>query len=384
MYLDFHPLENFYWSMFIFTFGLIFSIKFCDILKINYKYSLFLYFWHLLFCFIYFIFILKNGGDAVNYFKWALTGERDFGLGTGFIVGFNKFFIDYLKFSFIDLFLLYNFFGYIGFLLFASTLNKAVLNKSIKFKLLAKLLIILPSLSFWTCAIGKDSLAFLAICMALWAAVSNSSKKTIIIFSISILLSVRPHIAFVMLIAFIFSMAFEKKIAFYARILIGVSVSIFSIILIPVILNYVGLQDANDINDISDYVDKRQSYNLDGGSSLDISSMSLPMQMFTYLFRPLPFEAHSLFALLASIDNIVLLILLILGLFSYLNRRRPSVASNRIFIWAYFLLSLTVLSMTTANLGIAMRQKWMIMPFLIFLMLSMIGKVKITNNEKKL
>jgi len=33
-----------------------------------------------------------------------------------------------------------------------------------------------------------------------------------------------------------------------------------------------------------------------------------------------------------------------------------------------------VLAMTTANLGIAIRQKWMFAPMLIFLLISLVGK----------
>ena len=127
------------------------------------------------------------------------------------------------------------------------------------------------------------------------------------------------------------------------------------------------------MSDVDSYVDKRQSSNLSGGSSVDIASMSLPMQIITYLFRPLPFEAHTLFALIASFDNVILLILAIIGLFSYFKKNKPSIESNRIFLWVYFLICLTVLAMTTANLGIAMRQKWMFVPVFIFLLLSIIG-----------
>jgi hypothetical protein len=42
-----------------------------------------------------------------------------------------------------------------------------------------------------------------------------------------------------------------------------------------------------------------------------------------------------------------------------------------------------LLSMTTANLGIAMRQKWMFTPILIFLLISIIAAAqeKTTNNN---
>ena len=50
-------------------------------------------------------------------------------------------------------------------------------------------------------------------------------------------------------------------------------------------VNYIGLSEADELSDVDAYVDKRQNSNLSGGSSLDIASMSLPMQMLSYLFR---------------------------------------------------------------------------------------------------
>lgn len=379
MYLGFDPLENFYWSIIVFILGLIFSLKIGELIFLKYRYSVALYFWHLLFCLFYFIFVIYNGGDAVNYFKWATNYEREFGLGTGFIVGFTGFFANFLYFSFFDLFLLYNFFGYIGILFFAASINQAIKGKALKYRLLGALLVLLPSVSFWTSAIGKDSIAFMAVGMALWSSLNYKNRKKLLIFSIFIMLSVRPHIAFVLLVSFIFSLIFNKKIGFYTRVFMGLITSIVSIIIFPLIMSYVGLQDANDVSDIGDYVDKRQSYNTEGGSSVDISSMSLPIQMLTYMYRPLPFEAHSIFALLASFDNLLLILLSLIGLFYIFKKNKPSVDSNRLFLWLYFYISLIILATTTANLGIAMRQKWMILPFLIFLLLSIIG-----NNELKM
>ena len=77
---------------------------------------------------------------------------------------------------------------------------------------------------------------------------------------------------------------------------------------------YVGLEEAS-IDSVSSYVDQRQGFNQSGGSSIDLQSMSYPMQIFTYIFRPLPFDAHSALALFTSIENTILLFLFIYILF---------------------------------------------------------------------
>ena len=105
--------------------------------------------------------------------------------------------------------------------------------------------------------------------------------------------------------------------------------------------------------------------------------MSLPMQLFTYLFRPLPIEANGIFAFAASLDNAVLLFIFIWGgreMVKQRMRHKLVFLENRIFLWVYALSAWLVLSMTTANLGISVRQKWMFAPMLIFLFISVIGR----------
>ncbi len=101
--------------------------------------------------------------------------------------------------------------------------------------------------------------------------------------------------------------------------------------------------------------------------------MILPMKIFTYLFRPLIFEVNSIFSLAAAIDNLIILYLMISGGKILIKKNINVVGENRLFMWVYSILVLLILASTTANLGIALRQKWMFMPMLIFLFISAIN-----------
>ena len=153
-----------------------------------------------------------------------------------------------------------------------------------------------------------------------------------------------------------------------------------ALLIVPFALDYAGVQNVS-VQGLVSYIEQRQSYNWKGYSGgIDISSMSLPMQMFTYLFRPLPFEAHSISAFMASVDNILLLYLFIVWAFVKIEEKRACPNLNLTFSWTYGGGALLILSMTTAtNLGIAMRQKWMLLPFFIVLALSCIAQ----KNRKK-
>ena len=148
---------------------------------------------------------------------------------------------------------------------------------------------------------------------------------------------------------------------------------------VPFAIRYVGIGELVNVETLFAYIDERQSYNTEGGGGVDIASMGLPMQMFTYVFRPTLLEARSVLALAASFDNFIFLGLFIAGVFSLVRGRTSSLGENRVFMWSYVLGSWLILAMTTANLGIALRQKWMFAPMLIFLLISVIGKQRPVN-----
>src|SRR5699024_3092094 len=128
--------------------------------------------------------------------------------------------------------------------------------------------------SFWSSYLGKDALAFMACTFLLWSALDLKKRKVLLFFSIFIMLMVRPHIAVAMATAAILAFIFDKRTNFYSRLFMG-SISLITLVsILPLMLNRLGLEDTNDISDINDYVNQRQSYNLDGGSSVDISNMS--------------------------------------------------------------------------------------------------------------
>jgi hypothetical protein len=235
----------------------------------------------------------------------------------------------------------------------------------------------MPSVSFWSSAIGKDAISFMATGLALWAALDFRRRKLIMIVAVIVMLVVRPHMAVLMVLAISVSMLLQTMVSFAQRTLVGGMALASAAWLVPFALNYSGLGSTDVAINLAAYVEQRQGYNQKGGGGIDISGMSLPMQLFTYLFRPLPFEAKDLFSLAASLDNVVLLVLVVLGGLEMLKRRKNAMrvtSENRVFLWVYLLFASLPLAVTTANLGIAVRQKWMFAPMLIFLFVSVIGR----------
>ena len=366
-------------SFSVFLFGLILSTRVGRFFGVPDQKGVLIYIWHSVFCLLYVSYSLSNPSDAVGYYQDSLQYQDSFGVGTKFVNLFTSIFSSYLGFSYLGCALVYNLIGYIGLVAFYGVLRKAVLNKSKNMHRLALLCVFLPSVSFWSSGIGKDALSFLAIGLALWATLNSKKGMGYLIFAFLVMVLVRPHIAAVMLGAYSVSFMFDRRVSIIPRILLGVISISFCIVVLPFAVEYAGLGDVQNSSDIGGYIDARQGSNLDGGSSIDIVSMSFPMKLFTYLCRPLPFEAHSIFAFAASLDNILLLLLILFGVQAMVKKNPSSVYANRLFLWVYLFLTWAVLAETTANLGIAMRQKWMFAPVLIFLILSILG----TSNTKR-
>jgi hypothetical protein len=333
-----------------------------------------LYVWHTFFCIAYLFYVLKYGGDSIAYYRESLLEGRGFSLGTSAVMYFTSFLSLGLGLSFLGVFLVFNIFGCIGLLAFDSSLRAVTAEKRKPMRQLATIIVLAPSVSFWSSGIGKDSIAFMATGLILWAIANSPRRIWLIVFSVAIMLTVRPHVAALMVVAILVSSVLQRRISFGQRAFLGVGALVFAMILLPIAMDYSGLGSGADSGDVIDYVDKRQRYNMEGGGAVDISSMSLPVQMFTYLFRPLPFEAHSITSLAVSFENVGLIVILILAFGKRSKGRKSTHHVDKVFLAVFSVSVWLILATTTANLGIAVRQKWMFLPMIILLAVSLIGK----------
>ena len=337
--------------------------------------SLVLYSWHSVFCLFYLWFTLRFGGDAIAYFMKASNGRVEWDFGTAGVDYFTALLVRGFDVSLLGTFLIFNIFGALGLLAIDGSLKAATRDAKPYVVKLATLIVFLPSLSFWSSAIGKDSLSFMATGLALWAALDLGRRGLLIGGAIVVMLMVWPHVAGIMVMGLALAIIFDSNVSTIKRLVYGLCAVGVASILVPFALQYAGVGDTVSVGDLNEYIDKRQTSNMEGGGAVDISSMSLPVQLFTYMFRPTFLEVNSIFSIAAALDNAILLYLFVVGGWA-LFKSRVRTFGNRVFMWAYVLIAWIILAMVTANLGIALRQKWMFAPMLIFLLISVIGKKK--------
>ena len=357
--------------------GFLITLISAKILSLPSGRAILIYFWHTFFSFIYAWYTIEFYGDTIFYYREAQKGIDPFGFSTQSIVFISSLIYEIFEISFLGMGFIFGMFGLIGLLTFDSSLRFITKNKSKNIKILATLFIFLPSVSFWSSGLGKDAIAFMAVNLVLWASLNLYNRKFPMILGIFFMLLIRPHVAALILIALTLSVSFERKINIVSRFFLTIVVVIVSYFVVTLSLKYLNFNLDLNLQNLTNYIKNRQLYNWEGLSGgIDIRSMSLPNQIFTYLFKPLPYEANSVRAMLASIENIFLLFLFIIGLYSKFKGSSFHPNINLIFFLIYGFGLLVILSMTTANIGISLRQKWMVLPFLIVLLFSFMPNKK--------
>jgi hypothetical protein len=277
--------------------------------------------------------------------------------------------------SYGGVFFVYNILGFFGMLAFAAALQDAACGAGALKCRESHLLVLLPGLSFWSSAIGKDALTFMATGLISWGVLNLDRRKPSIFFAFLIYLVVRPHIAAIFLTAFALSFLLFYRTSLVQKILACAIVIPSAVLFLQLGLQYAGLSEAQSFSDFDAYISTRQGYNLEGDTSVDISAMPLPVKVLTYLYRPFFFDAGNLFGLAASLENLVIAYVSILAVYHLLCGRRSSLPSFALtFNLIFSSFSLFVLASTSPNLGIAMRQKWMFLPMMLISAVSLVPK----------
>lgn len=335
-----------------------------------------LFFWHTLFSIAYFWYTLSNTADAMKYYRLSLGEEFFFYPGSKFVYFITSFFSKGIDASYLNTTLFYNLIGSLG-LVFLYLSLKDVFKYLPRYWLF---ILFMPSMSFWSAGLGKDAISFFSTCLFLYSITSGKKMALLVPIAFFLMFMVRPHIAFIILVSYVIYFIIRAKVHLVFKMLTLPMIGLGVLLSIGFVQQYVGLEDSS-LGSVTDYIDGRQNSNLGGGSSLDIASMSYPVQVFTYIFRPLPFEAHSAVALVTSLENTILLFLFIYILFKSKFNFRPFIHDKNLWLFTYVFLTCTILAMTTANLGIATRQKWMFMPVLLYLLIYSFHNYKLNKSR---
>ncbi|HET9957117.1 MAG TPA: hypothetical protein VFQ61_21620 [Polyangiaceae bacterium] len=337
-----------------------------------------LFVFHLMASLFFWNYSLHHPADAVEYYRYV-NYYSEIAIGTTLVAWLTATIRDALVASYLDVFMAFHLFGYLA-LVILFRLCAAVMSdfqepdavdgqQSLGRRALLYSMTFLPGLHFWTSPICKDGLALLGITSFTWGMVRPERRLLALVFGLFAVGMVRPHIAALLAAAGALALVFSRDSSAGLRLLLSVSLLAGIAVSLPFLQSYTGLDELT-AQGVGAYVDQRQESNLVGGSVVDISQYSFPMQVFTYLYRPMFLDASGALGLIVSFENLYLFALSLCLPFQL--RRLWRSFEHQAFLRfnvIYFCAVTAILASTTANMGLALRQKMMGLPSLLVMVL---------------
>ena len=348
------------------------NLSLSRIIKLNKKRVLILYLWHSFWAIIYIILTLLYGNDSLLYYARAQESNLNFNFGTSAVVYITYFLSQKIYLSFLSIFAFFNIIGTFGLIIFDSIIREiSRVPKNLNW--IKNILVFLPSISFWSCAIGKDGIAFTAIIFFLWASLDIKKRLLFNFFSVMLMFLIRPHIAIIMIFSILIGFILSSKIKPLPKLFITLLISAITWYISIQALNYFGIDNINELNT---FFDKRANINQSGSIEYNQNEYPLFLSMISYLIRPSIFDINGPLALFAALENTIISFLIFMTILYIIKGKRLPKNSPTSFtlLLTYFSICLVLLSSTTSNLGIAIRQKWMLMPIFIYIMITILSK----------
>lgn len=341
-----------------------------------------LYWFHILFAIIYYAYAQFNASDSIAYYARPQTAYESwfdaYQTGTPFIDFVSYPLINYLKFSYEMMMVLFAWMGYWGFVCFY-----LFFKENLKFTHkwqgydLVTLLVFLPNMHFWTVSLGKGSIIFMALGMSIFGLSRMKKRKLTLAMGLLVLYHVRPHIFLFMALAILIGLVTGKeKVPLYQKIIVfgGTAVAVF--LTYGEIMKFANIDTDNLLGSFDQFSSGRAAELAKAGSGIDISSYPLVFKFFTFWFRPLFVDSPGPIGIIVSFENLFYLYLTTMlfqsGLFKFFKNSSSLVKTSIVV----FLATSFALSGTLSNMGIIIRQKSMVMYFLMFVVLSFIDYKK--------
>ena len=334
-----------------------------------------IYFMHVAACLVYY-WRAQTGVaySAMYYYDLAHYYDDGFSLGTQAILYVTQ----YIKFSvggtYLDFYLLYQAIGFFGIAILLRTFEEIHDELQLPHRPYLYALVALPSLHFWSSALGKDGPFLFAVSLAIWATMRLPKRAKALLAALLVMLVIRPHVALVAVAALSLAVMVGRGIPTYAR------VGLFVVAAVGIAIATSALQttysiDLTSSESIGAQFERRDNVLQSSEAGTTAVDAGFAIRLFSLMFRPLFFDADELFALLASFESLFLVVVVVM----LVRRSRELIGLFRTVFFARYALifgfGMTMfLALTYWNVGLGLRQKWtMMMPMYLVLLVAVLA-----------
>lgn len=336
-------------------------------------FPLFLLLYHWVFAFIGWQYIVGDHGDAVRY--WfvgqevsAYSWKDFFQPGTDIIHILTFPFVRYLHLPFWGGFVIFSAWSGYGFYRLWK-LIKSIIGESDVLFYISAVLLLLPNVHFWTSLIGKESFLFVPFVVLIeqvWKQRYFSAPLLTALFAIGI---VRPHAAFVVIIALLLSLLFKGKMSLKNKVLLSGAAAVV-VVIMYITLSKITNAGSHLLDRIALLYQVHNDKLKATSAYVPLEEYSYPYKIFTFYFRPLPLENKGLWYRMVEAESVVILLMgvfLLFWIFKNFTPRKPNV----FLLFAILLLIFygTMYGYAYANFGMIVRTRTLVMPALYLLLI---------------
>lgn len=261
--------------------------------------------------------------------------------------------------------------GFVGLLLLGTAFRRTAGAES--YPLYLGLILLFPSLWFWPATVGKEAVILLGMGLAVYGIAGKQDRVswpattagTFIVFA------VRPQVGAIMIASALIALIIATHSGgHYMKLLYAVVLVIGGTWVVREALSFINISEVS-LRGLQEYIDMTAARSITGGSSVGETAPGVQgavMGVINVLFRPFIWEARNLVAVASTIE-----------VYSFLGiaviRRREIVSAFRqarsyrmvAFSIVFCMLYALLLGMIVANMGIIVRQRIFLYPFLFVL-----------------
>lgn len=240
---------------------------------------------------------------------------------------------------------------------------------------ISMILLLLPNAHFWTSLIGKEAVLFVPAVLLAEQVYKKQYFSLPLILSFLIIAWIRPHVAFIFLIGFLIAILWKGEIQTRTKAILSGIVFLFGTGLYWVLIQITNANDSLFIKIQNLYI----AHNLklkDTSGYVPMEDYIYPSKLFTFYFRPLPFEKEGFYGQVVGWENGILLVffgIFLITCIRFYKRIKGNVFT--VFATICLLLYGTVLAYGYANLGMIIRTKTLVFPILLILIVSTLNQI---------
>jgi hypothetical protein len=201
----------------------------------------------------------------------------------------------------------------------------------------------------------------LATSLATWAALQLRTRIVQFVLALGIMVLIRPHVALIAVMSLAIAAVIHRGRQGATKALLVAGTVIGAILIAGTVESTLHV-DLSSADSISDWIASKQE-TFAGNQGTTTTSGPFPVRLFSLMFRPMFIDAHGVFGLIASAENVASILMIA---FLIRNRREAFFLTRSVYFVSFTLVFWWFLAFLLAvvyyNVGLGLRQRTMFMP----------------------